>query len=361
MVTCHRRRHGFTLIELLVVIAIIALLMALLLPAVQKVREAANKMLCASNLRQIGIAAHNYHTDHSKLPPGYWGPWPNEQSLPTNNYQQAGVLAALLPYVEQDNVHRSLVHPGPAPFTNQAGFPFALKEIALPWFTNSIDYTMATTNIKLFLCPSDRQTEQSVAVGISAHYWHNAGGARIQANAIPNPTGNVLGRTNYAGVNGSCGDGLNPFLSQFVGMMGNRTDITLGQVTAMDGTSNTLMFGEFLASNDPNFNQPRVRHYSASWFGIGAGGVYAGMPNGATAGTGGPVVPGEPPWYCFGSRHAAVVQFVFGDCSTRGVRRGGTYIGTPGATTTVGSDWFLLQQMAGRRDGYTFDTSTIVD
>jgi type II secretory pathway pseudopilin PulG len=96
---------AFTLAELLVCIGIVVLLMAILIPAIQKVREAANKMICASNLRQLGIAAHNYHLDYSCFPRGYLGPsLAHNTNYPANLFegQWIGHLPLLLPYLERD-------------------------------------------------------------------------------------------------------------------------------------------------------------------------------------------------------------------------------------------------------------------
>jgi prepilin-type N-terminal cleavage/methylation domain-containing protein len=109
---CWRRlRVGFTLIELLVVIAIIGVLIALLLPAVQKVREAANRTKCANNLKQIGLAVHNFHDTYGVFPNtgGWWatGPAYDASGSPLGSkYQTAGWLYQILPFVEQDNLYK---------------------------------------------------------------------------------------------------------------------------------------------------------------------------------------------------------------------------------------------------------------
>src|SRR5713101_716227 len=109
-------RRGFTLFELLVVIAIIAVLVGLLLPAVQKVREAANRMKCGNNLKQIGLAAHHYHDSHRKFPPAV-----QIAKAPINGtkdtlsvYKKTGPIFGpnwaifLLPYVEQENLYKTI-------------------------------------------------------------------------------------------------------------------------------------------------------------------------------------------------------------------------------------------------------------
>src|SRR4051794_23483525 len=99
--THRHRRRGFTLIELLVVIAIIGVLVALILPAVQSAREAARRMQCSNNLKQIGLALHNYHGNHNVLPPGYV----YQKGYPVGGF---GWATMILPHLEQAPLFASL-------------------------------------------------------------------------------------------------------------------------------------------------------------------------------------------------------------------------------------------------------------
>jgi len=191
------RRRGFTLIELLVVIAIIAILIGLLLPAVQKVREAAARLKCQNNLKQIGLALHSYHDSNGGLPPAY---------------RASGILpgwgwsSMILPYVEQDGLYRNLqvnqvVFGGGATTVTSANVPGGWSQIKL----------------SIFRCPSD-----------------------LGPDLNPDRQGHAM--SNYRAV---AGPTTYPFFyadQDMGGVMYQNSNVRFTDVT--DGTSNTLAVGE---------------------------------------------------------------------------------------------------------------------
>ena len=235
-----KRRDGFTLIELLVVIAIIAVLVGLLLPAVQKVREAAARMSCSNNLKQLGLAMHNFNSTYGYFPRYNFSFATNPD--PANPYgnQLSGnsLFAFILPYIEQGNV------------ANQMNVAFSNIDPAnLPPPLLGGKGLGGLNQIQTFLCPSSPS-------GLIVDY-----GPYFQGKTPLNPTGGSvpLGRTDYVATAGcyntfltacapltsaSAGD---PSNSGWIGALAPKgTSLTngvrVGDIT--DGMSNTLMLGE---------------------------------------------------------------------------------------------------------------------
>jgi prepilin-type N-terminal cleavage/methylation domain-containing protein/prepilin-type processing-associated H-X9-DG protein len=381
-------RSGFTLIELLVVIAIIAVLIGLLLPAVQKVREAANRVACGNNLKQLGLAAHNYDSTYRSLPPGYLGTKPLVALSAANaqDFQHVGVLVYLLPYLEANTIYDQLKVDLDRNMIKLATPPMSQPDSS-PWWDYTepryVDWVMAQAQIKVFTCPSDTVLENPAR---SSGGLDNPSGIGASMTCGPNmhpedpndriwiwllyfpprPGGQYLptGHSNYAGVAGalggakevassdtdlttntvnSCPDagpgGIN--LQQYEGVFTNRSANKLSGIP--DGTSNTLLFGETLGGFEqiPPYTK---RTLIMSWFGIGAlptkfGLGRPGQPFGIS-------LPGAH-WPTFSSRHPGGVQFVFADGSVRMLRFGATTVRTPACS----ADWYALNQLAGIHDG----------
>jgi prepilin-type N-terminal cleavage/methylation domain-containing protein/prepilin-type processing-associated H-X9-DG protein len=334
--TSRRHHSGFTLIELLVVIAIIAVLVGLLVPAVQKVREAASRMSCLNNLKQIGLASHNYHDTFERFPPGL-----NVSPYSQNAYPQyvviqpptagpyVGCLAYLLPYIEHDNVYTQIDRTFFVPNTTAGAWaynhpPYDFQDPNVPSsLQNGTGYPpIANAKIKTFLCPSD-----NAGNGPGTNLW-NQGQAQgiIDGYGIYQPSflpwivavdfvldvpnyGHEIGRTNYLGCGGAWGDvnqSLDPINAQWApykGIYYMNSTTKMGDIT--DGTSNTVAFGETLSAG-----VFEVSWMGAGWF-VSKWGI---APDGDNSN-----------WRRPASRHPGIVNFAYADGSVHVITKSANY------------------------------------
>jgi prepilin-type N-terminal cleavage/methylation domain-containing protein len=281
------RQLGFTLIELLVVIAVIAILIGLLLPAVQKVREAAARMQCANNLKQLGLAVHNYEGNYSRLPPAALG-----------GDGEATWAVILLPYIEQDNLYRQW-------------------NLNLRYTYYREPASVVAAQVKTYYCPSRRSPPKLSLSGDSRAPWGGSPGAL--GDYAANGGNSTLywddprfgpGVLLYADTTFGPSDTIVSWQS-----MSGFSDIT-------DGLSNTLLIGEKHVNPDQFGQQP-----------AGDNSIYNGDDIRTIVRVAGTQLPGPidrplasgptdtyRPDERFGSYHPGVCQFVLCDGSVRAIR-----------------------------------------
>jgi prepilin-type N-terminal cleavage/methylation domain-containing protein/prepilin-type processing-associated H-X9-DG protein len=289
-----QRRRAFTLVELLVVIAIIAAMIGLLLPAVQQTRETANRLRCASNLKQVAMACLNFHDTEGNFPPSTLYNAAEDQNAPNWSF-----LARILPYIEQDPLY---------------------KQGNLPSNTIVQDAAQIAIPINILLCPSDPLSNQGPRnvdpctgnlpsgltnyKGVTGNNW--GGGPVGSANwwgtdprwINPDQTGN------YDGI--GYGNGI--FWCQY-NFTGDRRTTRIADIR--DGTSNTFLLGEVLASTSDDNNWAHA---------LDAIATCAIDPN-ATKADGTPYDPDD--WadtYSFSSMHPGGLQFAMADGSVHFIR-----------------------------------------
>jgi prepilin-type N-terminal cleavage/methylation domain-containing protein/prepilin-type processing-associated H-X9-DG protein len=337
-----RRRSAFTLIELLVVIAIIAVLIGLLLPAIQKVRAAAARIQCANNLKQMGLAAHNYQSAVGKFPPGINVPYivtglggGLSSPPPVVPGQSFSFFEALLPYVEQDNLKAQLTFVGTQTGTTN-GIPYSgyNSQYLNCLVTTAAPNPPGSTVVKTFLCPADTGSQQTM---------YTTGGKNY-----------LFGANTYLG----CAGRISYYLSSMTqdGIFYHNSSVTIGGIS--DGTSNTIAFGE-RNRVDPNFDAIYGANYLEStvsgwaWANVNSVEDYLGgagpyglnwvVPAGTTKDPG--FVYEDARLGTFGSQHTGGANFCFAD--------GSVHFISNSIPLTV------LQALTTRAGGEVVDLSTI--
>ncbi|QVL32639.1 DUF1559 domain-containing protein [Telmatocola sphagniphila] len=333
------KKNAFTLIELLVVIAIIAILIGLLLPAVQKVREAAARMSCQNNMKQIALGAHNYESANGVLPYG------------KHRWSHTGPLTLILPYIEQDNIYKQIDSriTTVTPESNTTSPIDGGTGLVSFWPTV---FNAARNRVKTYECPSDPslyQASAAIAFDIGQGNVSTIGGASIRNAGSVNgytssslqASGGLPGLTNYAPVCGTLGHYVvsntsslsQPFYAAHEGVFTGEKGTALISIT--DGTSNTILFAEVTGG----FDASNSRTWSFSWFNS------TGMPAYWSA-------TKDKGLFTYSSFHTGIFNVAFGDGSVRGLRSGNN---TPASAQEIhdrtNTAWDALQRLAGKSDG----------
>ncbi|QDT38740.1 DUF1559 domain-containing protein [Stratiformator vulcanicus] len=334
-------RRGFTLIELLVVIAIIAILIALLLPAVQQAREAARRSQCKNNLKQLGLALHNYHDANSAFPPGVTpnNAWLNNSTTNYNALQNASGVwawgARILPFLDQQPLYEQL------------------EMTVLP--VSSSPLSALQTSLPVFLCPSDEMPKLNSANEIN-------GDSHASSNYVANfedtstsrgyfeeqDEGNTTPRALFKKTQKK-----RP--TSFDGVFGIGLSLNTGDIS--DGTSNTIALGErvwaYRDGYTPRKNGALI--YASPSILEGTGYGWTGLTSVMNLATSCPLNPVEANCSSddsfrrtYASSHAGGMQFVMADGSVHFISENIEFVsGVDGRNANSG----VFQRLANRRDG----------